>query len=165
MSQGENTNLLEAILAGISDTRALGDHTSGPSPLEELIKSYQKAAKNDDRLPAITGESNGRDLKDALSHLTPEVQCAILARYNHATKNLSTPTEYDPKVIQEQTKGLRTQVYWLGGLLVMFMVAVLIGAVIATAVHMRVITEDIAITNLIETAKELVELFLDLKTG
>lgn len=165
MSQGENKNLLEVILAGISDTRALGDHDSGPSPLEELIKGYQSAAKHDDRLPVINDESTGREIKDGIASLSPELQVELLARYSHATKNLSTPTEYDPKVIKEQTKSLTTQVYWLAGFLLFFMLAVLVGAVIATAVHMRVIGEDTAVRNLIETAKDVVELFLNIETG
>jgi hypothetical protein len=165
MSHGENKNLLEAILAGLSDTRMLGDHTGGPSPLDELIKGYHRAAKNDDRLPAISGDSTGRELKDALSLLAPEMQVELLARYNHATKNLLTPTEYDPKVISAETKGLRSQIYWLGGILLFFMLSVLIGVVLTTAVHMQVISEGSALHNLIGSAKEIIELFLDIETG
>lgn len=165
MSQVERCGLLEALLAGISDTRVLGDHDSGPSPLDELIMAYQKAAKIDDRLPAITRESTGRELKDAVSLLEPEPQVILLASYNHATKNLSTPTEYDPKVLKEQTKDLRNQMWWLAGVLTFFMVSVLVGATVATAVHMNVISEGAAVRNLLETAKELAMLLLDVETG
>lgn len=165
MTHGGETNLLEAILAGISDTRMLGDHTGGPSPLDELIKAYHRASKNDDRLPVISGDSTGRELKDAISHLTPEVQVELLARYNHATKNLSTPTEYDPKVIKAETQTLSKQIYWLAGGLIFFMTSVLIGAAIATAVHMNIISEDSVVHNLIESAKDMVELFFDIKGG
>lgn len=165
MSHTARSGLLEALLAGISDTRVLGEHDAGPSPLDELIKAYQREAQNDDRLPAITPESTGRDLKDAVEQLKPELQVQLLARYNHATKNLSTPTEYDPKVLKEQTKALRNQIWWLAGCLVFFMISVLIGVTVATAVHMNVISEGAALKNLLETAKEIILLFLDLETG
>jgi hypothetical protein len=165
MSHTERCGLLEAILAGISDTRTLGDHDGGPSPLDELVKGYRREAKIDDRLPAITSESTGRELKDAVGLLRPEVQVALLQDYNHATKNLSTPTEYDPKVLKEQTKSLRNQVWWLAGALLFFMVAVLVGATIATAVHMNVVSEGEVLKNLLETAKEIIMLFLDMEGG
>lgn len=165
MSHTERCGLLEAILAGISDTRALGDHDGGPSPLDELVKGYQREAKNDDRLPAITRESTGRELKDAIELVRPEVQVALLQAYNYATKNLSTPTEYDPKVLKEQTKSLRNQIWWLAGVLLFFMVSVLVGTTVATAVHMNVISEGAALKNLLETAKEIVMLLLDLEGG
>lgn len=165
MSHTERTGLLEAILAGISDTRVLSDHDSGPSPLDELVKGYRREAKHDDRLPVITRESTGRELKDAIQELSPELQVSLLQSYNHATKNLSTPTEYDPKVLKEQTKSLRNQIWWLAGVVLFFMISVLVGATVATAVHMNVISEGAALKNLLETAKEIAMLFLDLEGG
>jgi hypothetical protein len=165
MSHSEEASLLEAILAGISDTRALGDHDSGPSPLDELVRAYQQEQKHDDRLPAITSDSTGRELKDAIAQLPPETQVALLARYSHATKNLSTPTEYDPKVLEKETKDLRKQVWILGGVLLFFMLSVFTGVVITTAVHLKVISAGAVLDNLLETAKDCVELFFDVKAG
>jgi hypothetical protein len=161
MSESDKNTIVEAILAGIDDERRLDDHPAGPSPLHDLVVAYQTLADQDDHLPAITDQSSGRELKNAIGLLAPDRQLVVLARYNHATKDLSTPTEYDPKVLKEETRSLQTQVYILGGALLFCMLSVLVGAVIATAVHMQVITAGAAIRNLMDGAKEIVVLFLD----
>lgn len=165
MSRPKHGDLLEAVLAGISDTLSIGSHPSGPSPFNELVRAYQFQCGRDDRLTKLTNESTGRELKDAIGTLDAVTQLALLNRYAHATKDLESPTEYDPDVLNAQTKSLFTGVYWIGGALLFFMLAVLAGVVIATAVHMNVLTEGEATRNLLETAKDIVETFLDLSTG
>lgn len=165
MSRLKHGDLLETVLAGISDTLAVSAHPAGPSPFNELVRHYQHQSERDDRLVKITGVSTGRELKDAIGQLDPGLQLIVLNHYAHATKDLDSPSEYDPSVLNTQTKNLRTQVYWIGGTLLFFMLAVLVGATAATAVHMNVISEGDALKNLLATAKDLVELFLDLKTG
>jgi hypothetical protein len=162
MSRPKHGDLLEAVLAGISDTLSIGSHSSGPSPFNELVREYQFQCGRDDRLPKLTNESTGRDLKEAIGRLDAVTQLALLSRYAHATKDLESPTEYDPDVLNAQTKSLFKGVYWIGGAILFFMLAVLVGVVIVTAVHMNVISEGEAVHNLIETAKDCVELFLDL---
>ncbi len=165
MSRLQHGDLLEAVLAGISDTTTVASHPAGPSPFTELVRDYAYQCGRDDRLPKVTGESMGRELKDGIGLLETNIQLALLNRYAHATKDLDSPSEYDPVVLDAQSKGLRTLVYWIGGGLLVFMLAVLVGVVIATAVHMNVITEGDALRNLMETSKDLVELFLDVSTG
>lgn len=165
MSRQKHGDLLEAVLAGISDTLSVGSHPVGPSPFNELVRGYQFQCGRDDRLPKLINESTGRELKDAIGKLDTVTQLALLNRYAHATKDLESPTEYDPDVLEAQTKSLFTGVYWIGGGLLFFMLAVLIGVVIATAVHMNALTEGEATRNLLETAKDIVETFLDLSTG
>lgn len=165
MSRLKHGDLLETVLVGISDTLTLGSHTTGPSPFNELVRAYQFQCERDDRLPKLTNDSTGRELKDAVAKLDAVTQLALLNRYAHATKDLDSPTEYDPDVLKMQSKSLVTGVYWILGVILFFMLAVLVGAVIATAVHMNVITEDEAIHNLLETAKDCVEAFVDLSAG
>lgn len=164
MTLPQHSDLLETVLAGISDTLAVSEHAAGPSPFNELVRDYAKQCERDDRLPKISGASTGRELKDAIALLDPVLQLALLNHYAHATKDLDSPSEYDPSVLNTQTKALRTQVYWIGGTLLFFMLAVLVGATVATAVHMNVISEGEAVKNLLETAKSIVEVFLDLKS-
>jgi hypothetical protein len=164
MTPPQHGDLLETVLAGISDTLTVSEHTAGPSPFNELVRHYQYQTERDDRLPKITGASTGRELKDAIGSMEPNLQLIVLSHYNHAVKDLDSPSEYDPSVLNTQTKALRTQVYWIGGTLLFFMLAVLVGATVATAVHMNVISEGEAVKNLLETAKSLVEVFLDLKS-
>jgi hypothetical protein len=164
MSRAKHGDLLETVLAGISDTLAVDSHPAGPSPFNELVRGYRFQCGRDDRLPVITNESTGRELKDAIGKLEPTIQLALLNQYAHATKDLDSPSEYDPDVLKAQSKGLVTGVYWMMGVSFAFMLAVLIGAVIATAVHMNVISEGDAIHNLLELAKDCVEVFLDTRT-
>lgn len=164
MSRPKHDDLLETVLAGISDTLTVGSHPVGPSPFNELVRAYQYRCGRDDRLPKITSESTGRDLKDAIGQLDAVLQLALLNHYAHATKDLDSPSEYDPEVLDTQGKSLRAAVFWIGGTLLFFMLAVLVGVVIVTAVHLNVISEGEAVHSLLETAKELVELFLDVHT-
>jgi hypothetical protein len=165
MSRPKHSDLLETVLAGISDTLTVGSHPAGPSPFNELVRDYTYQCGRDDRLPKITNDSTGRELKDALARLDPVIQLSILNSYAHATKDLDSPSEYDPTVLNAQSKSLRSLVYWIGGALLFFMLAVLFGTIIATAIHMNVITEGDVLRNLMETAKDCVELFLDVSTG
>jgi hypothetical protein len=165
MSRPKHGDLLEAVLAGISDTLTMGAHPAGPSPFNELLKAYQFQCGRDDRLPKVNNDSTGRELKDAIALLDPVMQVSLLNRYAHATKDLDSPTEYDPDVLKTQSKSLVTGVYWLVGFVLFFMLAVLVGVIIVTAVHMNVITEGEAIHNLLETAKDCVEAFINIETG
>jgi hypothetical protein len=78
-----------------------------------------------------------------------------------AEKDQDPIAEHDTKELTRETRSLQTQVYILAGVLLAFMVAVLLGAVLTTAVHMGVITAGACLHNLMDTAKEIVTLFLE----
>ncbi|WP_144106746.1 hypothetical protein [Paraburkholderia sp. BCC1886] len=165
MMDEETSNLVDSILCGIDDESLLDRQIAGPSPLTEVVLAYRALSVPRLDLRNLDARSTGRDLKDAIKSLDPEQQVAILARYSKATKDLTTPNEYDPKVLKEKTKSLQRQIYWLGGAFVFFLFAVMIGLVLATAVHMGVLSSGQALSGMLDTAKQIVELWLDLKTG
>jgi hypothetical protein len=78
-----------------------------------------------------------------------------------AEKDSDKSAVHDTKELTQETRSLQTQVYILAGILLAFMVAVLLGAVLTTAVHMGVITAGACLHNLMDTAKEIVTLFLE----
>jgi hypothetical protein len=84
-----------------------------------------------------------------------------MSEHLDADKDPSPPSELDAKELTRETRSLQTQVYVLAGILLAFMLAVLLGAVLTTAVHMGVITAGACLHDLLDMAKEIVTLFLE----
>lgn len=152
--------LVHAILKGIADTRTIDAHISIPSPLRDLIEQYNKIARNDDRLPAILASSTGKELKDAVNLMDPEIQVAMLHKYSIATKTLDTPTVYAEDPIKSDERRFRLYVakVLVTGLIVLMLVV--IGAVIALSVKSGALANEGLISTIMTTATEIIKVMI-----
>lgn len=80
-----------AILDGVADGRIMDTHIVIPTPLRDLIRNYNKIALNDAKLPAVTEETTGAELKKAISMLEPADQVAVLNSYCQALRTADQP--------------------------------------------------------------------------
>jgi hypothetical protein len=83
--------LVERVLKGISDTRAVSDHKPGHTSLDVLVEAYNKKAAHVDEFPNMTPESTGRELKNAIALMDSEDQVQLLYLYLQACGDLPDP--------------------------------------------------------------------------
>lgn len=129
--------IVQAILAGISDGRIIDSHVVMPTPLRNLVLNYNKIAMNDAKLPVVTEETTGIELKIAISMLDPADTVALLHTYCQAIRKADEPTNPESKILVEE-KRLRQLVTRLIIISLVIMALMLMGAVIAIATYMGV---------------------------
>ena len=97
--------MLETVLRGIPDDRILSERRGKPSPIEDLIRSYnQHAKKADADLPLLGNTATGRDLKDAIMQLDVSTQLALLAKFNQDSKSIDNPWDYETAAQRDERR-------------------------------------------------------------
>lgn len=83
--------LHERILKGVKDDSLVLAKAETRGPLHELIDAYMVYAIHDDQLPNITVATTGRELKDALELLEPDIELELLKKYSDAQTAILYP--------------------------------------------------------------------------
>lgn len=150
--------LVERVLKGISDTRAVTDHKPGHTAVDTLVEAYNKKVAHVDELPNMLPTSTGRELKDAIGLMDPEDQVQLLYLYLQATGELPDPNGNEDTEDQEEN---HLKVWLIKGLffLTCTVILIVIGAVAVTAVREGHATNNPALVALFHTAKEILDVW------
>lgn len=84
-------SLNERILKDIRDDSLVLSKAESRGPLNELVDAYMIHALNNDNLPNITVATTGRELKDALELLEPDIELELLKNYSDAQTEILYP--------------------------------------------------------------------------
>lgn len=96
--------LVQAILSGVSNESLIDSHVVIPTPLRDLLRNYNKIAMNDARLPVVTEQTTGAELKKAIAMLEPADQVALLHTYSQATRKFDEPVTSEDHSVTEERK-------------------------------------------------------------
>lgn len=146
--------LVERVLKGISDTRAVTDHKPGHTAVDSLVEAYNKKVAHVDELPNMLPESTGRELKDAIAMMDPEDQVQLLYLYLQACGDLPDP---NGNVDTEDGEDHKLKLFVVKGLFCVAAAVILIvtGATAMVAVRDGHATNNPALVALWHTAKEV----------
>lgn len=148
------SSLVEAVLAGISDTKLLTDHHESHSALHVLIESYSEEALRNDVVPNLTPTSTGADLKHGITKMEIEDQVRMLYVYLLHLKKIG-PQE-NPE--DQEDRRFKRFALKLGLSVISFLTVMLIGAVTAIAVHTGAAPSNEVVSTFLKTASEIVSL-------
>lgn len=146
--------LVERILKGISDTRAVTDHKPGHMAIDDLVDAYNKKVAHVDELPNMLPESTGRQLKDAIALMDAEDQVQLLYLYLQACGDLPDP---NGNLDTEDREEHKLKIFLIKGLFFLAGAVVLIvtGATAMVAIREGHAANNPAMVALWHTAKEV----------
>ena len=146
--------LVERVLKGVSDTRAVSDHKPGHLPIDDLVDEYMKIARHVDAYPNIEPESTGRQLKDGIELLDPEDQVRLLYNYLQRCGDLPDP---NGNVDTEDREERKLKFFVIAALTIVASAVILIvtGATAVVAVREGHASNNPALIALWHTAKEV----------
>lgn len=146
--------LVERVLKGISDSRAVSDHKPGRLPVDDLVDEYMKVARLIDALPNIEPESTGRELKDGIALMDPEDQVRLLYGYLQRCGELPDPTG---NLDTEDREEHKLKIFLIKGLFGLACAVILIvtGATAMVAIREGHAANNPAMVALWHTAKEV----------
>lgn len=152
--------LVQQILKGIDDDRALDGHVATASPLRDLVEQYNKFAFHNDHLPKINALSTGSQLKIAVSKADPEFQVALLHKYSVATRTLDTPNEYSEDPAKAEIRKMRMFLFQACVVLLAVITCVMIGITITVAAKNGEVPDGGVLSTLVSTAGEILKTIL-----
>ncbi len=158
--------LHERILHGIKDDSLVLTKAESRGPLHKLVEDYMVLAIHDDQLPNITVATTGRELKDALELLEPEIELELLRKYVDAQNEILYPHLRRAEVETAAAVDERKHRHWLIKvtaitLLVFFLGGV--GAVGAIAFRSGNLPDSKVITVLMSFASDVAKLIFSSK--
>ena len=153
--------LVERVLKGISDSRAVSDHKPGKLPVDYLFEEYNEKAIHVAELPNLVPESTGRELKDAIALMDPEDQVRLLYMYLQRSGDLPdkiTPSEQETEEREER----HLKAWFIKGLFLLSSAVILIvtGATAMVAWREGHATDNPAMVALWHTAKEVLTIIV-----
>jgi hypothetical protein len=156
--------LVQRVLKGISDTRAVSDHKPGRLPLDDLVDEYNEKSARVAELPTIEPSSTGKQLKDAIDMMDPEDQVWLLYRYLQRCDDLpkDRPAQ-EVKELKEEESEIESRDFqrlkiWLikaAFLVSAAVVLIVVGATAMVAWREGHATDNPAMSVLWHTAKEI----------
>jgi hypothetical protein len=157
--------LVQRVLKGISDTRAVSDHKPGRLPLDDLVDEYNEKSAHVAELPTIEPTSTGKELKESIEKMDPEDQVWLLYRYlqrcddlpkDHAPKEVKTLDEEEEADLEPRDFA-RLKIWLIKGIFLVSAAVVLIvvGATAMVAWREGHATDNPAMVALWHTAKEI----------
>lgn len=148
--------LLKAILSGISDEKIVDSHVVIPTPLRDMIRNYNKIALHDQRMPMVTEETTGAQLKEAIGSLSADDQIALLYAYSEANKkhDASAVQSEDPILVEEKKLRVLLTKFFIACLAIFG--CMLVGAVVAIAVSMGAF-KNFWTNRLVMTASDIIK--------
>jgi hypothetical protein len=153
--------LVERVLKGISDTRAVSDHKPGRLPVDVLVEAYNKKVAHVDELPNMTPLSTGRELKEAILAMDSEDQVELLYVYLQASGELPGPLPGvpvpKPEVETEDQEDHKLKIFLTKVTILLASAVILIvtGATAMVAVREGHAANNPALVALWHTAKEV----------
>jgi hypothetical protein len=151
--------LVQRVLKGISDSRAVSDHKPGRLPLDELVDEYNEKAAHVAELPNIEPTSTGKELKAAIEMMDPEDQVLLLYKYLERMGDLPHDKKVKTETEEESEERDFTKLkVWL--VKAIFLVAsavvlIVVGATAMVAWREGHATDNPAMVALWHTAKEV----------
>ncbi|BDD79593.1 hypothetical protein [Burkholderia phage FLC9] len=162
--------LVQRVLKGISDTRAVSDHKPGRLPLDDLVDEYNEKSARVAELPTIEPTSTGKELKDAIDMMDPEDQVWLLYRYLQRCDDLpkDRETAKEVKELKEEeseieTRDLQRLKIWLikgSFIIAAAVVLIVVGATAMVAWREGHATDNPAMSVLWHTAKEILSVLV-----
>jgi hypothetical protein len=155
--------LVQSILKGLRDERALAAHVAVASPTRDLVEQYNKIALYDDNLPKITALSTGRQLKEGIEMLDPQDQVTLLHKYSMAIKSLDTPDEYSDTMNASEKRQMRLFAFRACVIVLAMITLIMVGVTLTVAVKSNSLPNDSALKGIVSTIGEIVKFILSTK--
>lgn len=132
---------IRVVLSDLEESKSLKSHESAPRALRDLLVAYQTLAAARKHLPALTAESTGGELKDALGQLEHSQAMILLARYVAGKRGpLEEAQSRSGTAMSPEGASLQTQIYILAGVLAAFIALSIACCTYATLVHLGLVT-------------------------
>lgn len=159
-------SLCERILSGVRDDSLVLSKAESRGPLHELIDAYMLYAIHNDLLPNITVATTGRELKDALELLEPDIELELLRKYSDAQTAILYPhlkkaTEESAEVVA--SRNLRHTLIKMVTITALILVITGVGAVSAVAYRNGKLPDNKVITVFMQFATDVAKLIFSIK--
>jgi hypothetical protein len=160
--------LVERVLKGISDTRAVSDHKPGKLAVDFLLEEYNEIAIHVAELPNLGPEATGKELKDAIRMMNADDQILLLYKYLQRRGELPKDKEEIKPLTKEEEQvaeerdlnGLK--IWLIKGIFILAAAVTLIvtGATAMVAWREGHATDNPAMVVLWHTAKEILTIIV-----
>ncbi|MBB5409240.1 hypothetical protein HDG34_003181 [Paraburkholderia sp. HC6.4b] len=154
----EIAQTIRVVLSDVEDPVPLHSYEGAPHALRDLLVAYQTLAATRRQLPALSQESTGAELKDAIGQLEPSQAMVLMARYvagkRHAHEGSPSGSA---TTLSVDVANLQTQIYLLAVVLAVFIVLTIAAAIYATLVHFGIVTPGAVSREMLNLMKDAVK--------
>lgn len=168
--------LFEQIFIDLVDDKPVLAHKSKDSAVAQLVREYAGYSRRIERLPDMTPDSTGRDLKSAIALMAPEDQVKLAYHYylHQGTLEADTsvivgppapehPVVEEPATVEKDEQYLRMWVLWIfAGLTAAFFFLIMGAALAYTFKRGPNATDDPVFGGLLSIAAKAAEFFLSI---